>query len=68
MTMSRQQWWNDTDREKQKCVMLHAALHTVSFVHGCFAGKCILTGSTEWRYFKVDSSMEKKSDTVIPAT
>ena len=24
-----------------------AALHTVSFVHGCFAGKCILTGSTE---------------------
>jgi len=29
------------------CAMLHAALHTVSFVHGCFAGKCILTGSTE---------------------
>jgi hypothetical protein len=28
---------------------LKAALHTVSFVqHGCFAGKCILTGSTEW--------------------
>jgi hypothetical protein len=25
--------------------MLHAALHTVSFVHGCFAGKCILTGT-----------------------
>jgi hypothetical protein len=25
----------------------YAALHTVSFVHGCFAGKCILTGSTE---------------------
>jgi hypothetical protein len=25
-----------------------AALHTVSFVqYGCFAGKCILTGSTE---------------------
>jgi hypothetical protein len=24
-----------------------AALHTVSFVHGCFMGKCILTGSTE---------------------
>jgi hypothetical protein len=21
------------------CAMLHAALHTVSFVHGCFAGK-----------------------------
>jgi hypothetical protein len=29
------------------CAMLHAALHTVSFVHGCFAGKCIVTGSTE---------------------
>jgi hypothetical protein len=28
----------------QYCV---AALHTVSFVHGCFAGKCILPGSTE---------------------
>jgi hypothetical protein len=28
----------------QCCV---AALHTVSFVHGCFAGKCILTGSTQ---------------------
>jgi len=25
----------------------YAALHTVSFVHGCFTGKCILTGSTE---------------------
>jgi hypothetical protein len=24
-----------------------AALHTVSFVHCCFTGKCILTGSTE---------------------
>ena len=24
-----------------------AALHTVSFLHSCFAGKCILTGSTE---------------------
>ena len=42
--------------------------HTVSFVqYGCFARKCILTGSTEWRYFKVDGSMEKKCDTVIPA-
>jgi len=29
------------------CAMLHAALHTVSFLHGCFQGKCILTGSTE---------------------
>ena len=44
-----------------------AALHTVSFVHGCLAGKCILTGSTEQRCFKVDGSMEKKWDTVIPA-
>jgi hypothetical protein len=25
----------------------YVALHTVSRVHGCFAGKCILTGSTE---------------------
>jgi hypothetical protein len=41
-------------------------LHTVSFAHCRFAGKCILTGSTEYRYFKVDSSMEKKWDTVIP--
>ena len=51
------------------CAMLHAALHIVSFVHGCFAEKCILTGSTEHRYecFKVDGSMEKKWDTVIPA-
>jgi hypothetical protein len=49
------------------CAMLIAALHTVSFVHGCFAGKCILTGSTEQRYFKVDGSMEKNWNTVIPA-
>ena len=42
-------------------------MHTVSFVHGCFAGKCILTASTEYRYFKVDGSMEKKWDTVILA-
>jgi hypothetical protein len=42
-------------------------LHTASFVHGCFAGKYILTGSMEQRYFKVDGSMEKKWDTVIPA-
>jgi hypothetical protein len=44
-----------------------AALYTVSFVHGCFVGKCILTGSTEYSYFKVDGSMEKKRNTVIPA-
>jgi hypothetical protein len=36
-------------------------------LHGCFAGKCILTGSTEEIYFKVDGSMEKKWDTVTPA-
>jgi hypothetical protein len=45
----------------------YAALHTVSFVHCCFAGKCILTGSTEQIYFKLDGSTEKKWDTVIPA-
>jgi len=44
----------------------YTALHTVSFVHRCFVGKCVLTGSTEQRYFKVDGSMEKKWDTVIP--
>jgi hypothetical protein len=42
-------------------------MHTVSFVHGCLAGECILTGSTEQRYFKVDGSMEIKWDTVTPA-
>jgi len=31
----------------------------------CSIAHCILTGSTEWRYFKVDGSMEKKWDTVI---
>jgi len=35
-------------------------LHTVSSEYSCFAGKCILAGSTEQRYFKVDGSMEKK--------
>jgi hypothetical protein len=47
--------------------MLYAALHTVSFVYGYYEGKCSLTGSTEYRYFKVDGSTEKKWDTVIPA-
>ena len=47
--------------------MLLVALHTVSFVQDCFAGKCILTGSTEWRHFKVDGSTEKKWHTAIPA-
>jgi hypothetical protein len=43
-------------------------LHTVSFVqYGCFAGKCILTGSTEQRYFKVDGSMEKKVGYCYPS-
>jgi len=33
---------------KYLCVQCcYAALHTVSFVNGCFAGKCILTGSTK---------------------
>jgi hypothetical protein len=45
--------------------MLHAALHTVSFVYSCFTVKCTLTGSTEYRY-EVDGSMEKKWDTLIP--
>jgi hypothetical protein len=49
------------------CNAAIAALHTVSFVHDCFAGKCILTGLREQRYFKVDGSMKKKWDTVIPA-
>jgi hypothetical protein len=40
------------------CAMLHAALHTASFVYGCFAGKCIQTGSRELE--KVDGSVEKK--------
>jgi len=55
---------------KQPCTndtVCIAALHTVSFVNRCFAGKCILTGSMELRYFKVDGSMEKKWDTVVPA-
>jgi hypothetical protein len=52
---------------KKRSPHRYAALHTVSFVHGCFAGKCILTGSMEQRYFKVDGRMEKKWDTVIPA-
>jgi len=48
-------------------VGIYVALHTVSFVHDCFAGKCILTGSMEKRYFKVDGSMENKWHTVISA-
>jgi hypothetical protein len=33
---------------KWYCVQCcYAAFHTVPSVHGCFAGKCILTGSTE---------------------
>jgi hypothetical protein len=45
----------------------YAALHIVSFVHGCFMGKCILTGSTEQRYFKVDGRMEKKVGYCYPS-
>jgi hypothetical protein len=45
-----------------KCILTGSC----SIAHGCFAGKYILTGSTEYRYFKVDGSMEKKWDTVIP--
>jgi hypothetical protein len=30
-----------------KRIIPEAALHTVPFVHGCFMGKCIPTGSTE---------------------
>jgi len=45
------------------CAML---LCSIAFVHGRYKGKCILNGSTECRYFKVDGSMEKKWDTVIP--
>ena len=52
--------WRKSGTTVIQCAMLHAALHTVSFVYGCFAGKCILTGSTEKGYFKVDGSMEKK--------
>jgi len=44
-----------------------AALHSVSFALRCFAGKCIVTGFTKWRYFKLDGDMEKMWDTVKPA-
>jgi hypothetical protein len=50
-----------------QCCIAALSVAAVSFVHGCFAGKCIPTGSTEQRYFKVDGSMEKKWDTIIPA-
>jgi len=53
-----------SDRWVIRC---YAALHTVSFVHGCFAGKCILTGSTEYRYFKADGSMEIKVGYCYPS-
>ena len=55
---AKQQCTNDTvcNAAMQHCTQYH--LHT---------GKCILTGSTEKRYFKVDGSMDKKWDTVIPA-
>ena len=59
---------HETAMYKWYCVQCCiTVLHTVSFVCGCFMGKCILTGSMEQRYFKVNGSMEKKWDTVIPA-
>ena len=45
---SRNALSRETAVYKWYCVQCcYAALHTVSFVHGCFAGKCILTGSAE---------------------
>jgi hypothetical protein len=44
-----------------QCCMQHCTQYHL------YTGKCILTGSTEQRYFKVDGSVEKKWDTVIPA-
>jgi hypothetical protein len=39
---------HETAMYKWYCVQCcYAALHKVSFVYGCFVGKCILTGSTE---------------------
>jgi hypothetical protein len=35
------------NRLKYTKTVAHAALHTVTYVHGCLAGKCILTGFTE---------------------
>jgi hypothetical protein len=48
--------------------MLPSTLKYLYSVEPCiFPRNCIVTGSTEQRYFKVDGSMEKKWDTVIPA-
>jgi hypothetical protein len=45
------------------CAMLHAALHTVSFMHGKMrSDRC---NGIE-RYFKVVGSMEKRWNTVTP--
>jgi len=49
------------------CAVLHSSIAHNIVLHGCFEGKCILTDSTEQRYFKIDDSMEKNRDTVIPA-
>ena len=44
-----------------QCCMQHCTQYHL------YTGKCILTASLEYRYFKVDGSIEKKWDTVIPA-
>jgi hypothetical protein len=54
---------------KQPCTndtVCNAALQHCTQYH-LYTGKCILTGSTDQRYFKIDGSIEKKWDTVIPA-
>jgi hypothetical protein len=35
------------NRLKYTKTVTHAALHTLTYVHGYFAGKCIVTGFTE---------------------
>jgi hypothetical protein len=52
--------WDTVIPADLKRFFVSRTLHTISFVHGYFAGKCVLTGSTEQRYFKVNGSMEKK--------
>jgi hypothetical protein len=39
--------WTSQNAFSRETAMYKWYLHTVSFVHSCFAGKCILTGSTE---------------------
>jgi len=61
---SQNAFFRETAVYKWYC--LQWCLQHCTLYHLC-TGKCILTGSTEERYFKVDGSMEKKWDTVIPA-